>query len=201
MAQIVQDQAGLHDLAQPVLAELVDATNETATLGILQDDHAMVVTRVVCSNQLRIAAAVGTRVPLYCTAAGKSLLANLPEEEADRILSLGMPPLTPLTITSREAMHLELDAIRQRGYAIDRGEREVGLIGISAPVRDVSGAVIATCGVSGSERRMTAGKVPELATHVMAAAMELSKRIGWQPAVRPDVMGPRTVARQRSITR
>lgn len=199
MAQIVQEQAGLHELADPVLQELVDATNETATLGILQEDHAMVIARVACSNQLRIAAPIGTRVPLFCTAAGKSLLAHLPEEEVERILALGMPALTPLTITSPQAMRQELETIRGRGYSLDRGEREIGLIGISSPVRDVWGKVIATCGISGSEQRMQPDRVPELAGHVMAAATELSKRIGWQPSGQSTVLPRRSNGRRRSM--
>lgn len=174
MAHVVQEQMGIADIAAPILEKLVVATNETATVNILHNDRAMVVARVPCSNQLRIVVPVGTLSPLYCTAAGKSLLAYRSDEEIERILALGMPRRTSLTITDPGVMREELAHVRSREYAIDRGEREEGLIGISAPVLNAHGTVIATCGLSGAGQRMTEERMPELARHVVAAAEDLS---------------------------
>jgi DNA-binding IclR family transcriptional regulator len=186
MANVAQEQAGLHEIVDPVLQALVNATNETATLGILQENEAMVIARVTCTNQLRSVVSIGTRVPLYCTSAGQVLLAYLPRERVEQILARGMPRRTPLTMTDPETLLAELQAVRKRGYAVDLGQREEGLVGIAAPVRNVSGNVIASCTISGSEQRIRREMIPALAEHVVAAAMELSKRLGWQPAIQAN---------------
>jgi DNA-binding IclR family transcriptional regulator len=139
----------------------------------------LVVARVACENQLRIAQPVGTRNPIYCTAAGKALLAYQPPERIEEIISLGMPRLTDLTITSPEAMRTDLARIREQGYALDLGEREVGLIGLSVPVRNASGAVVGTCTVTGSAARITAGRIPLIRDRVAISAAEISERLGW----------------------
>lgn len=179
MATVVEHQTSLHELADDVLHQLVDDINETSGLSVLDGDHVLVVARVACENQLRIAQPIGTRNPVYCTAAGKALLAHQSPERIHEILSLGMPRLTDLTITSPEAMRAEISRIREQGYALDLGEREVGLIGLSVPVRNASGAVACTCTASGSSMRMTPDRIPVIRERVMAAASEISARLGW----------------------
>ena len=179
MATVVEHQTSLHELADDVLHQLVDNINETSGLSVLDGDQVLVVARVACENQLRIAQPVGTRNPVYCTAAGKALLAFQPPERIEEILSLGMPKLTDLTITTHAAMHAEISRIREQGYALDLGEREVGLIGLSVPVRNASGTVVCTCTASGSSVRMTPDRIPVIRDRVMAAAAEISERLGW----------------------
>lgn len=179
MATIVEQQTSLHELADDVLQRLVDDINETSGLSVLDGDHVLVVVRVACENQLRIAQPVGTRSPVYCTAAGKALLAYQPPERIEEIIRLGMPRLTDLTITSAEAMRDELARIRKQGYALDLGEREVGLIGISVPVRNASGVVVATCTASGSAARITTDRIPLIRDRVAISAAEISERLGW----------------------
>jgi len=184
MAKVVQDQAQIPELAHPILTELMAATKETATVNVLHQGQAMIIARVEYSSPLRIVSQVGNHNPLYCTAAGKTLLAFTAESEVERILAQGMPPRTPRTITTPEAMYRELARIREQGYTLDLGERDEGLIGIAAPVRDASGDVVAECGVSGSAQRVTEDKIPTLVIHVKDAAAALSDCLGWCPAVR-----------------
>jgi DNA-binding IclR family transcriptional regulator len=179
MASSVQEQMHLPDLARPVLQHLVQATGETATVNVINEDQAIIVARYECSRPLRIVAPIGTRGPLYCTAAGKVLLAFQPTEQIERILALGMPRRTGQTITTPAEMTVELEQIREQGYAVDRGEREEGLIGISGPVRDSRGRIIASCGISGSAMRMRPDIIPVLAASVSASAARLSALLGW----------------------
>ncbi len=179
LATIVEQQTNLHELADDVLQRLVDDINESSGLSLLDGNHVLVVARVACESQLRISQPVGTRNPIYCTAAGKSLLAYQPEDRIAKILSLGMPRLTDLTITDPAAMRVELDRIREQGFALDLGEREVGLIGISVPVRNAFGEVVGTCTASGSSIRITPDRIQQLIGRVALAATELSERLGW----------------------
>src|SRR5688500_15625979 len=178
LAQIALEQSPLPELANPILARVMEETGETATLCIRHDDNALVIARAECTNPLRTVAQIGHTGPLYCTAHGKVMLAHLPEREVAPILARGMPALTDLTITSPQQMADELARIRAQGYALDIGEREAGLVSIAAPVRDAAGRVVATCGVSGSGRRMSDEAVPTLALVVTTAAATLSSRLG-----------------------
>ena len=182
LAHVVLEQTPLPEMANPILASLMEETGETATLCVRHENDAIVIARAECTNPLRTVAQIGHVGPLYCTAHGKVMLAYLHDAEVARILRRGMPALTDLTITSPAKMTEELAAIRARGYAVDPGEREPGLVSIAAPVRDAADRVVATCGVSGSGRRMQL--VPELAAKVTLAAATLSSRLGHRPAGR-----------------
>jgi IclR family acetate operon transcriptional repressor len=181
MANVVQEQASLHQLADDVLQRLVDDVGETSGLSILDQDQVLVVARVTCQNVLRVMLPVGSRFPAYCTAAGKVLLAYRPPEQVERILDRGMPSLTDLTITDPIVMRDELARIRECGYSVDLGEREPGLIGIGVPVRRASGDVVGVCTTSGSEIRITRERIPVIVERVRHAAEEISTRLGWRP--------------------
>ncbi len=85
-------------------------------------------------NKLRLASRVGRRVPSYCTAVGKAILAGLPEAEAGGILRRsGMQRITAKTITTLAAMRAELAATRSRGYSVDDEENEEGVRCIAPP--------------------------------------------------------------------
>lgn len=178
LGQAVLEQWPLPELAAPVLTHLMEETGETATVCVRQEDRAVIIARVECANPLRSVAQIGSAGPLYCTGHGKVMLAFMPEAEVARILAQGMPRLTPLTITTPEAMGTELEAIRARGYAIDNGERDSELVSVVAPVWDAAGRLAATCGVSGSGQRIRPEVVPGMATRVMDAAAALTERLG-----------------------
>lgn len=184
LSQLVLEQSSLPELASPILTQLMEDTGETATLCIRHNDQAIVIARVECANPLRSVAQIGHAGPLYCTGHGKAMLAYMPEEETARILSVGMPRSTPLTITTPGQMAEELSRVRDQGYAVDNGERDFELVSVAAPVWDAGGRVVATCGVSGSGQRLRPDLVPSVAATVVAAAETLSSRLGGQPPER-----------------
>lgn len=154
------------------------ATGETATLCVRHDDGVVVIARVECTSPLRSVAQIGQHGLLYCTAHGKAMLAWTPADAWTGVVDGGMPRLTDLTITTPPEMAAELVRIRERGYALDLGEREPGLVSIAAPVCDATGKVIATCGVSGSRQRMAVDVIPTIAAHVIDAASQISDQLG-----------------------
>jgi len=178
LSQAALEQSPLPEMANPVLARLMEETGETATLCIRHDDRAIVIARVECANPLRSVAQIGHAGPLYCTGHGKAMLAHLPEPDVARILTLGMPSLTERTITEPVRMREELVRIRDQGYAVDIGERDPELVSVVAPVWDAAGQVAATCGISGSSQRIRADVVPGLAATVMRATVDLSGTLG-----------------------
>jgi IclR family transcriptional regulator, KDG regulon repressor len=133
--------------AQPVLEELAQAARASAHLGLMVDNHAIVVAKVPSPEMLQVASRVGGQIPLHASALGKILLASLSDAEFDKIASL--PAFTPKTITSRKTLRETIDQVRRDGYAFESGEEHPGIGCIGAPIRDAAGQWIAAISVAG----------------------------------------------------
>jgi DNA-binding IclR family transcriptional regulator len=94
---------------------------------------------VPSTRRLRAVSAVGLSFPLHCTANGKALLAAMTPEQLSSVLHPQLKACTPGTITSRQKLWEELDAIRAAGVAYDREEHTEGITAIGAVVRDAYG--------------------------------------------------------------
>src|SRR5438552_2197216 len=134
------------------------------------------------ANAIRMAAAVGGRAPLHCTAVGKVLLAHQPGDYVREAISRGLTAYTPKTITKREAVFAMLDEVRLRRHAIDDEESEGGLRAIAAPVRNHNGAVIAALGVAAPVQRMNKKLMQTCVPSVIETAEAVSARLGYLPS-------------------
>jgi DNA-binding IclR family transcriptional regulator len=86
---------------------------------------------------------VGHREYLHVSAAGKAILAALPRRRVDTVVDRwGLPAVTEATITDREALSAELERIRRRGYAVNRGENKPGVRAVGTAVREGDGSVL-----------------------------------------------------------
>lgn len=172
----------LHEVAHPVMKALVDELNETVNLAVLDKREAVYIHKVEGRWVVRMFTQLGARSPLHCTGVGKVLLAWRSEEEVMALL--GQRPLegyTKTTLTHPKAILEELRRVRGRGYAFDNEEREVGVRCVAAPVRDGKVEVIAALSLSAPASRLPHRQVTKIAQRVMAAANEVSARLGWQP--------------------
>jgi DNA-binding IclR family transcriptional regulator len=125
----------LPEIARADVARLADDTGETVNLAVLQEGEIVYVLSESGSRLLSTRAAVGLRLPVHCTALGKCLLAQLPEEAARE--AAGTEPYerrTPATATTWEALRPALARIRRDGVAISWEEYEIGLASIAVPV-------------------------------------------------------------------
>jgi len=120
---------------------------------------------------------------VHCTSSGKVLLAYLPEARRQAVLRAAAPltALTPHTITDQSQLAAELDRVRRRGWAEAVNEREIGVASIAAPVRDVSGEVIAAISIGVPLARCSVMALRRLAPVIMEAAEAASRRLGWSP--------------------
>jgi len=126
------------------------------------------------SHSMRICTTIGQRLPMYCTAGGKTILACLPEAEREQILhSFQFSAFTDNTITSTEALRRELDAARVDGCAYDREELEMGLTCIAVPIRNHLGYPTAAISCSGPTPRMTEEKLQMCQKALSACAARL----------------------------
>ena len=179
-------QAFLHELDLPALAEdqmaqLVEISGETCYLGVLDDKNVLYLVAVNSPQAVRPAARAGSRNPLHCTAIGKVLLAWLPESEAASKLVVPLERRTENTQIQPSAVHAELRAVRQRGFATDDVENEEGVRCVAAPIRDHSGAVVAGMSVSAPAYRFSRDDLFRLAPDLLRVATSLSTRLGHRP--------------------
>lgn len=190
LTQSVRVNVELRDGAAPLLRRLADVCRESAYLCIPDGDWGLYIYAVESPDRLRARTAVGDRTCLHCTAVGKSLLSGMSKEEMDALIDrAGLRRFTDKTITEREALHQELEQMRARGYAIDRGEHEEGLYCIGAPILDKSGQVVAACSISGGDVEIIHSKREELVARVTYTAQEISRHLGYVPD-RPSAVVP-----------
>jgi len=129
-----------HDM-RPFMRDLSKDLGETIDLAMLDNGEALFVDQYAAVHGLRVVAHMGARLPLHCTASGKSLLAGLTPIEVDKVLPEKLQVYTPNTITDRAALAAELQRIRATEIAYDRQEYVMGVCAVATPVRDAVGAV------------------------------------------------------------
>lgn len=141
----IRSEIGVYKVAEPKVKELAEKSGELVHLVIEEGGKGVYICRSKGDNAVDLDTYVGCRHHMHSTAFGKAILSHLSTERVDEIITRhGLPKVTPKTITSREALHEELDRTRERGFAIDDEERLESLRCIAAPIRfdsDVIGAI------------------------------------------------------------
>lgn len=170
------DSEAIRDEVIPLLRDLVDRTGETAHYAAYEDGCSVYIEKVDGLHPIRSYTAVGGRSPAYATATGKALLAWRDEAEIAEI-GRSAKRWTDATRIGAESVMREAAATRRAGYAVNRGEWRASVWGIGAPVFDRHAKVIAAIGISGPRERIEPN-VKAFATQVVAAATELSRRMG-----------------------
>lgn len=171
----------LRTAALPEMKGLSNRFGDTVNLGVLIDGEIMYVEIIESTHALRMTDTVGSKSPFHATAMGKAIAAFLPEAVVrDIIAERGLAPLTDRTITSLERFMAELRQVRGRGYALDDQEIVEGARCVAAPVFGMFGSVYGAISVSGPMHRYAPERIPEIASHVMAAAAAASLNMGYE---------------------
>jgi IclR family transcriptional regulator, pca regulon regulatory protein len=159
--------------AQPVLEQLSEQVGEATSVAVLDDGAVVYVARAATRRIMAVTLGVGSRLPAYCTALGRALLAARPPEQAARELSKFEPVAhTRFTITSRRRLEEILAEARTEGFAVNDQELEIGLRAIAVPVRNVVGTTVAAMNVSAQASRVTRRELLEKALPLLRAAAE-----------------------------
>lgn len=141
-------------LAEPIVSALADATEERAAFLVEEHGQAVYVHRACGSRAIQRDPGPGKRLPIHATAAGKAILASLPEARVAEIVDRrGLPARTAHTITEPAALFAELERIRERGYATNREENVDGVRAVGVPVRP-NGRVAGALSISGPIQRL-----------------------------------------------
>jgi DNA-binding IclR family transcriptional regulator len=163
-------------MARPYLEELAARSRETVYIGVL-DRAAQVITYVDAidsPHSVRYAITVGMTRPLYCTAAGRVLLAFADEKFRDNYLrSTKLVRQTPGTLTDRKELLKELERIRRTGFASSVNQLFEGSAALSAPIYAAEGQVIAAIAIGAPAERFEAEE-PKLREIILDVARKLS---------------------------
>lgn len=171
-------------VALPVLSELHDRFGETVDLAMRHGDRLILVEAMVATHSLGKGAIVGEEDLWHCTSLGKAILAALPEAEARGIVERrGMERFTMRTLTDVDMLLRDLERVRERGYAVDDEESELGLRCVGAVVRDHRAAPAYAISVSGPEHRLRTANVDEVGEAVRDAAARISAQLGYHDAL------------------
>jgi DNA-binding IclR family transcriptional regulator len=183
LAWIVLRQQDLRSICRPHMEQLRQLTNETVSLNIRVGNKRVCVEELQSEQEVRYSQTFGLAAPLQVGAPGKALLAFMSDDELEQALAtLEFTPLTPDTITDREALRAELARTRARGYAVSVGERSPWAAAVAAPIRNRTAQTVAAVSVLGPSQRLTARVLRELGVQVMRAAREISAALGFNAA-------------------
>jgi len=173
----------LREIAGPHLRQLTDATGHTSNLAIRDDTDVILIDRVRGRpgryHHLEFSLHVGSRLPSYCSATGKALLAFLPRPDLDRVLDhVDLVQRGPRTLTDKNSLLAELEQVRRTGLATNDEELESALRSIAAPIRSRSGQVVAAVNVAipWSPAAMSE-LVARLGPTIQAAATQIASRV------------------------
>jgi DNA-binding IclR family transcriptional regulator len=155
MAYLTLGHNDIRRHAGPFLRRLCEQHRETITLSTLDDTDIVFLDVIESPQRVKLAASTGQRMPAFSTAAGKAILAFLPDVTVMRILERGMPQFTPYTIRTKEELLSNLEPIREQGFSISIQEYEDGINAVAAPVLNEQNYPIAAVTVAGPAYRLT----------------------------------------------
>ncbi len=178
----------LREHARADLEDLCQRSGFTVSLAVLDGPEILLLERLRGTrrslHQADPGIAAGARLPAYCTAAGKLLLAYLPEWAQRELLGeLQLERHGPHTTRSKSALRTELAQVREDGLAVDDQEYAEGLYAIAAPLRSDTGETVAAVGMTAHSKAIVlADLIDALGPHLISTADRISARIGYRRA-------------------
>lgn len=175
-------QTGFLRHAKPVLESLTRKCNETSYVAILKDFQAVYLDSIESNLPVRVVSRVGKRFPIYCTAVGKVLAADLDERVLrEHFKKTEFVRYTSNTIIDHAELADHLTRISELGYAVDDEELDVGVKCVAAPIRDYTKRVIGAVSISAPSMRFSVDRMNSvLIPLIRESAEELSDRLGYR---------------------
>ena len=175
LGSMVQRQRLLRDLATPFLQDLLQKTNETIHLGIPVDGQVIYVVRLTGHQSHTAPSLLAGRAPMHCTATGKAMLAHLPSELVDSLMSGPLEEFTKFTIVARNVLDDELARVRSTGVAVENQEMSLNFCSVAAPIFGPGRRLLGAVSVTGPTTRVN---IDPVAAEVRSAANRISDRAG-----------------------
>jgi IclR family pca regulon transcriptional regulator len=147
---------------QPMLERLAQSIGESCWAAILDDDDVLLVAGAKSNRMLSAGLRVGSRLPAFCSAFGRVLLAGLPDHELDTYLGRIVPRMhTSRTVTDMTANRRTIIEARTNGYAIADGEVELGLCSLAVPITNLRGETVAAVNTTAPTSRFRSSEMVE----------------------------------------
>lgn len=173
LGRSVRNRKQLYTLSDRYTQRVVEETEYRSIFAVEEHGRGVYLSRNAGDHSKWRHEQTGERFPLHATAAGKVLLAHLPDEQVDAIIDRwGLPELTENTITDRGELDRELEAVRDEGVAYNREEQIEGIRAVSAAVTDPTGEVGALSANGPAHRLADPTAEEELAETLRALANE-----------------------------
>ncbi len=183
LGTLAVDRRDVVNLARPVMEGLLKAFSESVNLAARQQGSIVLISVLDSPNPVRKGSRVGETDVWHATSLGKALMAALPSGEAEALLeSVPLTGFTPNTMTTREALLRDLEAVRSRGYSIDDEEAVEGLRCVGAAIRDHDGHPTYALSISGPKSRMSYSRIQDIGHALVESAAQLSRQLGHQLA-------------------
>ncbi len=154
-AQALLADLDIAKIAKPYLRDLAGQFDEAVNLALMSGKEVLYVDCVQSSKSIRVEMRLHEKVPAHCCSTGKVFMAFMDSEKRRKLLdSMELRPRTIYSISNRGQLEGELDVVRERGYAYDREEYEIGLTCIACPVYNSKGEVAAAISLNAPSSRM-----------------------------------------------
>jgi DNA-binding IclR family transcriptional regulator len=148
-ASRLREKTRLIDSFHEHLQRLASITGQTTHLGLFVNDRVLLADFALSDSIVSIRHCIGVLEPLYSSAAGKAVLAYLPPERREELIEkIDFKKFTKNTITSPDALRIDLSITRDRGYAVDANETHEGLTCVARPIFDSDGVPVASIGLT-----------------------------------------------------
>jgi DNA-binding IclR family transcriptional regulator len=171
----------LRSVARPYMETLNERTGETVHLGTLQDGDVMYIEKVEARHRVRMHSSIGGIATLHCTGLSKAVLAFLPPKQQEELIgSHTLTRHTEHTLTTVAALKADLARTRERGYATNEQEHELGLHGIAAPILGGDGSVVGAISLVTSLDRIDRENLEGLVPLLLEASDGVSHELGWR---------------------
>jgi IclR family acetate operon transcriptional repressor len=155
----------------------------TSFAGILVEAEVVVLAAAEGRGTIKIGAHPGERRLAHCTALGKALLAKMDEADVERLLRrIGLPRVTPATITSLPDLLQDLRATRKRGYSINNEESLSGVISLGTVVEDAFDRPLGAVSISAPKFLIKSKEILDLGHQLRNIAGRLKQRLDKEHA-------------------
>lgn len=172
------EQIDLRARIRPYFWKLSAQLGETVHLGVLQKTKVVYLDKAEPNRRICMSSKTGSSNPVYCTSLGKAILAFLPPDTVDEIISqIRFVRHTPKTLTNRDDLLKSLERVRRRGFAVDDEEIEMGVRCIGAPIFDENHMPIAALSMSGPTARVRPQNAAVIAERLIRCCSEVSSSL------------------------
>ena len=178
LSKALGDTYSITKIATPYLQELSNQTRERVYLAVPYRSEVLYLDSMYPADSVELMRSIlGERAQMYCTGIGKAMLANLSEEEINEYLQKTLTVYTDHTISDPVQLRAELEATRQRGYAIDDMEHEFGVKCVAMPIFDKTHKLYAAISVSGLAVHFTDDQIQEWALLIKKYVAKIENRL------------------------